>query len=99
MKGNFQKLIKGDRPVLVDFHADWCGPCKMQAPILKEVSAELGDKVKIIKIDVDRNRRLATQYNIRGVPTLILFKNGRQVWRQSGVANKKQLKGLITGKS
>ncbi len=95
MKGKFKQLISGSQPVLVDFHATWCGPCRMQAPILKDVSAKVGGKAKIIKIDVDRNKALAQQYQVRGVPTLILFKNGRPVWRQSGVANKRQLVDLI----
>lgn len=95
MKGKFNDLINGDTPVLVDFHADWCGPCKMQAPILKEVSAETDGKVRIVKIDVDKNPAVASQYNISGVPTLILFKNGQPVWRQSGVAMKQQLLSLI----
>ncbi|MFA0960503.1 thioredoxin [Roseivirga sp. BDSF3-8] len=95
MKGNFQKMISGSQPVLVDFHATWCGPCKMQAPILKEVSAETEGKARILKIDVDRNRQLADKYQVRGVPTLILFKNGKPVWRQSGVAQKHQLIKLI----
>jgi len=95
MKGNFNNIIHGDQPVLVDFYADWCGPCKMQAPILKEVSAEIGDKARIIKIDVDKNQPIAQKYQVRGVPTLILFKNGQAVWRQSGVATKRQLIDLI----
>ncbi|MGB3179925.1 MAG: thioredoxin [Cyclobacteriaceae bacterium] len=95
MKGNFQKLIKGDRPVLVDFHATWCGPCQTLAPILKEVSAEVNGRAKILKIDVDKNQQLASRYQVRGVPTLILFKNGKQVWRQSGVVQKNQLLKLI----
>ncbi|MDH5400002.1 MAG: thioredoxin [Cyclobacteriaceae bacterium] len=95
MKGNFSSLINGDKPVLVDFHADWCGPCKMQAPILKEVSAEVGDLVRIIKIDVDKNQAVAAQYQVRGVPTLMMFKNGRTVWQQSGVAQKQQLIDVI----
>lgn len=99
MKGNFQKLISGDTPVLVDFHATWCGPCKMQAPILKEVSSEVNGKAKILKIDVDKNQQLANRYQVRGVPTLILFRNGKPVWRQSGVAQKKQLIDLINKNS
>ena len=95
MKGKFSDLINGEKPVLVDFHADWCGPCKMQAPILKEVSVEADGKVRIVKIDVDKNPIVATKYNISGVPTLILFKNGQPVWRQSGVAMKQQLLALI----
>ena len=91
MKGNFGNIINGNQPVLVDFHADWCGPCKMQAPILKEVSAEINGKARIIKIDVDKNQAIAQQYQVMGVPTLILFKKGKPVWRQSGVTNKQQL--------
>jgi thioredoxin 1 len=91
MKGNFGKIINGNQPVLVDFHADWCGPCKMQAPILKEVSAEINGKARIIKIDVDKNQAIAQQYQVMGVPTIILFKKGKPVWRQSGVTNKQQL--------
>jgi len=91
MKANFKQLINSDTPVLVDFYAEWCGPCKMQAPILKEVARELGETARIIKIDVDRNQELAAKYQIRGVPTLLLFKNGQIVWKTSGVANKQQL--------
>jgi len=95
MKGNFKNIINGEQPVLVDFYADWCGPCQMQAPILKEVSAEVGKRARIIKIDVDKNPGVAQQYQVRGVPTLILFKKGQPVWRQSGVATKQQLIDLI----
>lgn len=91
MKANFKQLINSDTPVLVDFYAEWCGPCKMQGPILKEVAREVGDTARIIKIDVDRNQELAAKYQIRGVPTLLLFKNGQIVWKTSGVANKQQL--------
>lgn len=91
MKTSFSHLIESHGMVLVDFSAEWCGPCKMLAPILKEVKEELGNLVKIIKIDVGKNPRLATNYNVRGVPTLILFKNGQQVWRQSGVLQKHEL--------
>ena len=95
MKGIFNEIIKSEQQVLVDFYADWCGPCKMQAPILKEVSAEINGKARIIKIDVDKNTAIAQQYRVQGVPTLILFKNGQIIWRQSGVASKPQLINLI----
>lgn len=95
MKGNFKKLISGSQPVLVDFYADWCGPCKMQTPILKDVSQEIKGKARIIKIDVDRNQGIASQYKVQSIPTLILFKGGKPVWRQAGVANKKQLVDLV----
>lgn len=96
MKGNFSKLINGERPVLVDFHAEWCGPCKMQAPILKELSEKIGDKIRIIKIDVDKNQSIAQRYQVRGVPTLILFKKGEIAWRESGVKSTQQLINIIT---
>jgi thioredoxin 1 len=95
MKGKFDSLIHDIRPVVVDFHALWCGPCKMQTPILKELVAEFGDKIKVIKIDVDQNNEIAGQYNIQSVPTLIVFKNGKQVWRHSGVVSKKQLYNVL----
>ena len=95
MKSSFNKIIDSQTPVLVDFFADWCGPCKLLAPILKQVKEELGDAVKIIKIDVDRNQPLAAKYQVRGVPTMLLFKNGKQVWRQSGLLQKNEIINII----
>lgn len=95
MKSSFSDIIKGEKPVLVDFSAEWCGPCKMLAPILKEVKAEMGDDIKIVKIDVDKNQQLASKFQVRGVPTMILFKNGDQLWRQSGVLQKRELLEIL----
>ena len=91
MKSSFKEIITSEVPILVDFSADWCGPCKMLAPILKQVKDELGDAIKIIKIDVDKNQPLADKYQVRGVPTMILFKQGKQLWRQSGVMQKQEI--------
>lgn len=92
---SFSELITTNTPVLVDFFADWCGPCKTMSPILKEVKDALGTKVSIIKINVDKNQALAAKLQVRGVPTLILYKKGQQVWRQSGVIQKNDLISII----
>ena len=88
---NFDTIIQSEKPVLVDFFATWCGPCKMLSPILREVKDSLGDTVSIIKIDVDKNQQISSKYQVRGVPTMILFQNGKQLWRQSGVLTKEEI--------
>ena len=91
----FGDIIQSDKPVLVDFFAEWCGPCKVMAPILKEVKSRLGDEVTILKVDVDKNPETARSYNIQGVPTLILFRTGDIKWRQSGVVNARDLQSVL----
>ena len=93
----FKELIQGETPVLIDFYADWCQPCKMMPPILKEVRSQLGDQVRILKIDVDRNPQLANALGIQGVPTLMIFKDGKTAWRQSGVVPAHQLVAILKG--
>ena len=95
MSTSFNSLINGAQPVLVDFSAEWCGPCKMMKPILEEVKSKVGEKIKIIKGDVDRSPQAAGASQIQGVPTLILFKNGKVLWRQSGVVPAHQLEQII----
>lgn len=95
----FNDIISGDTPVLVDFYADWCGPCKMMGPILQDLKKRLGDNINIIKIDAEKNPQAAIKYQVRGVPTLILFKDGEMLWQQSGVVQAPQLEQIINQKT
>jgi thioredoxin 1 len=99
MNNSFQNIINSDKPVLVDFFATWCGPCKMLAPVLKEVKDSLGENISIIKIDVDKNQELASLQQLRGVPTMMLYQNGKQLWRQSGVLTKNEIIAIIKEKT
>ena len=98
-KESFTDIIRGDKPVFVDFHAEWCGPCKLMKPILEELRAAMGDAIRILKIDVDKNPAISSSLNVSGVPTLILYKKGQILWRQSGVVPAKQLQRIIQEKA
>jgi thioredoxin 1 len=94
--GKFNEIIQSEIPTLVDFHATWCGPCKMMSPILDQLKSEMGSQVRILKIDVDKNQEVANTFKVRGVPTFVLFKNGEILWRQSGGMDYNTLKNKIT---
>ncbi len=93
----FNDLINSSTPVLIDFYAEWCGPCKAMKPILENLKTRMGDKVKIVKIDVDNNQDIASQLEIRSIPTLIMFQNGKQVWKKIGVSNVAEMESVING--
>lgn len=95
---SFQQLLDSDQPVLVDFFATWCGPCQMMQPILEDTAKAMGDKLKIVKVDVDKNQLAASKFQVRGVPTLILFQKGKILWRESGVVPAHQLTRMIDEK-
>jgi thioredoxin 1 len=99
MSTSFDTIINSEKPVLIDFSATWCGPCKTLAPILKQVKDSLGERITIIKIDVDKNQQLSSKYQVRGVPTMILYQNGKQLWRQSGVISKEEIIKIIIEKA
>mgnify|MGYP001319221145 FL=1 len=96
--GTFQELIKGEVPVLVDFHADWCAPCKIMNPILKSIKKKFGDQLKIIKINVDNNQQVSNKFQVKGIPTFILFKNSEILWKQSGVINESSFTEILKTK-
>lgn len=96
MKGKFDALVNQQEPVLVDFYADWCGPCQMMAPVLKEVAQEMQGKLKIIKVDVDKNQPVAQRFGVRSIPTLILFQGGEIKWKKAGVVTKGELTHVLS---
>jgi len=93
---NFNEIINSEKPTLVDFYANWCGPCKMMTPIIEETKNALGDKATVLKINVDDNRDVSIKYGVKSIPTIILFKNGEPVWRQAGVVQSKVLVDKVT---
>lgn len=95
MNDSFNNIINGKTPVIIDFSAEWCGPCKMLRPVLEQLKASMGNTIRIIKIDVDNNRALAARYNIRSVPTLMLFQNGRMIWSGVGIMTSEHLEKII----
>ncbi|GAA4059351.1 thioredoxin [Flavobacterium chungnamense] len=99
MNNSFKDIINSDKPVLIDFFATWCGPCQMLGPVLKQVKDSLGDRVSIIKVDVDKNQELAAIQQVRGVPTMMLYQRGQQIWRQSGVLSKEEIIQIILEKT
>ena len=99
MSNSFENIILSEKPVLIAFFATWCEPCKMLAPVLKEVKDSLGERIIILKIDVDKNQALSSKYQVRGVPTMILFQNGKQLWRHSGVLTNEEIIKNIVEKS
>jgi thioredoxin 1 len=97
MKGNFESIINNEVPVVIDVYADWCSPCKIQSPILQELAGELKDKVKIIKIDADKNPEISSKYEIRSIPTIMIFKKGQLRYKNAGIHSKAQLMSIIEG--
>ena len=95
MKGSFNSIIDSPIPVIIDAYAEWCGPCKVQSPVLKEIASELQDKIRVIKIDVDKNYEIASRFNIQSVPTIMIFKNGEMKYRQAGLQTKPQLMSVL----